>query len=254
MEIFSIIVSTIFILLLIALVVTIVKYPRDIFIELPSGILKIGKEQFLFYTSIITLPVWLPILLLDNHFKWGISNHKFFSLFNHKKVNIKDTDEIQDIEYAEIKRVDIQFSNFSKYFISTINNSKELVNCLKEGLESIGKQPAFFECKNSSGLKIVKADDLELYEFQYLIQWLDNELKNTKNYGFALNTHFSFFGIADSNTLNNIIGKTSRGEVFAFNLVNGQEDYLSQIDKLNFKSKYTTKFFEELIQKAGNST
>ncbi|WP_460546378.1 hypothetical protein, partial [Echinicola sediminis] len=185
---------------------------------------------------------------------WGIFNHKFFSLFNQKKEDIQDSKEYPDVVYTEIQRFDIQFSNFSKYFISTTNDCNVLINCLKEGLESIGKQTAIMEFQNSSNLRIAKADDLELYEFQYLIQWMDNELRNTKNYGFALNSHFSFFGMSDKKTLNNIIGKTSSGEVFAFNLVNGQRDYLSHIEKMNFKSKYGTKFFLELIKNAGNTT
>lgn len=239
----------IFILLLAALVATIIKYPRDIFIELPAGILKIGAEQFLFYISIITIPVWGPLFLLDNKFKWGIFNHKFFSLFIQKKENIKDSEELPDVEYTEIQRLDIQFSLYSKYFISTADDCKELVNYLNEGLESIGKQTISFECRNSGDLKLAKTDKLELYEFQYLTQWLDNELRNTRNYGFAVTSHFSFFCLADKKTLNNIIGKTSTGNVFAFNLVNGQKDYLSYIDKVNFKSKLSAKFFGELVEK-----
>jgi hypothetical protein len=253
LETISFVVSAIIILLLIVLVVTIFKYPRDFFVVIPSGILKIGQEKFLFYVSIVTIPVWVPLYFLDNHFKWGIFNHRFFTLFNQKRISAEETDVQSDMEYPEIKRIEVQFSHFSTYFISTIKEDKKLIDCLEEGLESLEKGSVDFECLHSGELTVVKASKLELYEFHYLIQWLDNELVNSKNFGFALDSKLSFFGMDDKKTLNNIIGKTSTGDSFAYSLLSAHEDYLSCIDERHVTTGFSTKFFEELVKKAGPS-
>ena len=81
-----------------------------------------------------------------------------------------------------------------------------------------------------------------------LFQWLNNELPNCQNYGYAKSVTFSFFGLQDEKTLNNIIGKTSESELFAYNLTNGIVEHLTINNDIVFKSKFTTNFFERIIE------
>jgi len=157
---------------------------------------------------------------------------------------------IPDKEYDSINTVNIQFLEYKKYFISSTNELHQFENCLNEGLESIGKKRQDFNIQKVAKLFLAENENLDLYDFNYLIQWMSNELENSRNYGFAYNSKYSFFGISDKKTLNNIVGKTSEGEAFAFNLVNGQKDTISLIEKSNFKSRYSTKFFNRLVKAA----
>jgi hypothetical protein len=244
MELFSIIVSSIIVILLIVLLITIIKYPKDILIDLPAGILKIGTQQFLFYLKLFTLPVWLPVWIVDNYYKLGIFNHPVFKFFNSNS----DIDDIPDIEYKCIEKLKLDFINFSKYFISSMNDKNELLSSLYEGLESIGKKELEFNILQVGKMLIAQNDKITLYDFHYLIQWLDTENNRFRNFGFAKNSNFSFFAHTDKLTLNNVIGKTSDKKIFAFNLVNGQEDYLAISKEIYFNSKINTEFFDELIK------
>lgn len=254
MEIFSIIIGIIIIFLIVFAIIMVFKYPKQIFIDAPAGFLKISAERCLASIAFITVPIWLPIWFLDNHFKWGIFKLKFFKLFYQFDSDISGTKNIPDKEYPIAKEIQIGFEHFSKYLISSHPDSDRLVKSLEVNLRNTDKNLGEHEVFRIGGLTIVLITKLELYDFNLLIQCLDNDFRKSKNFGFATNTELSFFGITDKTTLNNIIGRTSNGDSYAFNLVNGQKDALALSKKISLNSKLSTTFFCELIEKvqAGN--
>jgi len=255
MQTFSTIIGTIIILLVIALIITVIKYPKQILIEAPAGFMKISVERFLSYITFITAPIWLPVWFLDNQFKWGIFNLKFFKFFYKFSANEPDSDEQPDIEYPVKEKLEIDFKHYSKFFISSLQDSKKVVRSLQANLSNVGKMLNEHHVFKIEGLTIIQTSKMDLYDFNLLIQCLDNDFKRSKNFGYAKNTETSFFGITDTKTLNNIIGQTSTGDNFAFSLVNGQGEYLAVNNQIEVNSKYSTEFFDELIGRipAGNN-
>ena len=254
MQIFSIVISIIIILLIIAAIITIIKYPKQILIDAPAGFMKISVERFLSTITFVTFPIWLPIWLLDNYFKWGIFELKFFKFFYEFDADEPNEDEQPDIEYPVREKMEIDFEQHAKYFISSLQDSKRIVKSLEENLNNIDKNLKDHQVFKIGGLTVVRTSELNLYDFNLLIQCLDNDFRRSKNFGFAKNSKTSFFGITDKRTLNNIVGQTSTGNNYAFSLVNGQENYLGINNDIDLNSKYTTDFFDELTGKipAGN--
>jgi len=254
METFSIIISTIFVLLIIAAIITLIKYPKQILIDAPAGFMKISIERFLSTIAFVTIPIWFPIWFLDNQFKWGIFELKFFKFFYEFDTSEPNENEQPDIEYPISEKLEIDFEQHTKYFISSLQDSKRIVRSLEDNLANIDKilkEPQVFKI---GGLTVVRTLELDLYDFNLLIQCLDNDFKRSKNFGYTKNSKISFFGITDKGTLNNIVGQTSTGNNYSYSLVNGQENYLGINNEIDLRSKYTTDFFDELTEKipAGN--
>lgn len=254
MQTFSIIISTIIILLIIAAIITIIKYPKQILIDAPAGFMKISVERFLSTIAFITIPIWLPLWLLENQFKWGIFEFKFFKFFYEFDTSEPNEDERPDIQYPVKEKLQIDFEQHTKYFISSFQDSKRIVSSLEDTLANIDKTLKDPQVFKIGGLTVVRTSELNLYDFHLLIQCLDNDFKKSKNFGFAKNSKASFFGITDKRTLNNIVGQTSTGNNYAYSLVSGQENYLGINNEIDLCSKYSTDFFDELAGKipAGN--
>ena len=254
MQTFSTIIGTIILILVIALIITLIRYPKQILVDAPAAFMKISVERFLSSIVFLTIPLWLPIWFLDNQFKWGIFNLKFFRFFYEFNASEPDSDEQPDIEYPVKEKLEIDFEHYTKFFISSLQDSRRIVKSLQDNLSNINKKLNEHYVFKIGGLTVIRTSELDLYDFNLLIQCLDNDFKRSKNFGFAMNTGTSFFGITDSRTLNNIIGQTSTGNNYAFSLVNGQGEYLAINNQIELNSKYTTEFFDELIRKipAGN--
>jgi hypothetical protein len=254
MQIFSIVISIIIVLLIIAAIITVIKYPKQILIDAPAGFMKIRVEGFLSTITFLTIPIWLPIWFLDNQFKWGIFKLKFFKLFYEFNAGKPDADEKPDIEYPAKEKLAVDFDHYTKFFISSLQDSKKIVKSLQDNLSNIDKRLKEHQVYKMGALTVIQTSELDLYDFNLLIQCLDNDFKRSKNFGYAKNSETSFFGISDPRTLNNIIGQTSLGNNFAYNLVNEQGEYLAINNQIELHSKYTTEFFDELIRKipAGN--
>lgn len=242
MQTFSIIISTIIILLIIAAIFTLIKYPKQILIDAPAGFMKISVERFLSTIAFVTIPIWLPLWFLDSQFKWGIFELKFFKFFYEFDTSEPNEDEQTDIEYPVKEKLQIDFEQHKKYFISSLQDSKRIVSSLEDNLANIDKSLKDPQVFKIGGLTVVRTSELNLYDFNMLIQCLDNDFKRSKNFGFAKNSKTSFFGITDKKTLNNIVGQTSNGNKYAYSLVNGQENYLGINNEIDLSSKYTTDF------------
>lgn len=234
------------ILLVLAAIITIIKHPKEILIKTPLTILKSILLSILWYIQLLTSPIWFPVWALDKFFNWGIFEHSFFKIFSGDYFAEPDEDEQPDIEYLATERRKIAFNSFSKFLITSEKNADILLKVLVNGLESIGGENKNFRTSSFKNFCMAQNDSLDLYQFHYLIHWMDNELKG-KNYGFAQRNDFSFFGMVDTSTLNNVIGKTSQEEIFAFNLTGVNSDSLCFNPEIPIKTKFTTRFFDRLI-------
>mgnify|MGYP000563161053 CR=1 FL=1 len=245
METFSTIIGAIIIILIIAAFITLVKFPKQILIDAPAGFLKFEVERLISLMTIITLPFWLPVLILDRLSKFGLFHHKFFKFFY--KYPKTDKRELPEVEYDIEGKIPVEFDKFDSYFISTLKDSKRVLKSIESNLANVDKESPEIKVNFKSGHSIVKVTGISLYDFHLLIQCLDNDFKRSKNVGFAYSEGISFMGVSDHKTLNNIIGHTSYKSKYAFNLVNGQKDYLCLNQSIQIESKYDLAFLNDLI-------
>jgi hypothetical protein len=244
METFTTIIEILFVLLILAGIYTIFKYPKDILINLPLGLLKAAGGRIYRMIAIVTLPVWLPIYFLDKHYKWGV-----FSIFSKIDafVRFQDNDEVPDIEYDVKKELHIDFQRFDKYIITSANDP-ELEKIAVEGLLIIHADFDSVKLSKCQRLNIMKFEGIDLYSFHYLVQWIQNEFNTSKTFGFAQSSDFSFFCTCDKKTLNNLIGETSDRETYSYSMTNPEESHLGINNSIEFKKRYTTNFFDKLIK------
>ena len=244
METFTTIIEILFVLLILAGIYTVFKYPKEILINLPLGLLKSTGHRIYRFFAIITFPVWIPIYFLDRHYKWGV--FKFFSRIDAFEP-FKDEDEIPDIEYDVEKEMYIDFQRFDKYIITSANNP-DLEKIAVEGLHSIHADINSIKLSKHQSLTIVQIEEIDLYSFHYLVQWIQNEFKTTKVFGFAKSADFSFFCTCDQKTLNNLIGETSDREIYSYSMTNPEEKHIGINNSIEFKKRYTTNFFNKLMK------
>ena len=242
METYTTIIEVLFVLLILALIYTVFKYPRDIFITLPVGILKGTGKRFYWTFVLITIPIWVPLYFIDRHFKWGM----FKSIAKLDKA-LEDNDTA-DIEYDVERELSINFQLFDKYIITTASNGIEAKRAVVEGLETITASFDSIELSKHESLHIIRITGIDLYSFHFLVQWMQEEFKSSKNFGFAKNGDFSFFCTCDKKTLNNLIGETSNKEVYAYSLTEPQDEYLPINNSIKFRKRYTTRFFNQIIK------
>lgn len=107
---------------------------------------------------------------------------------------------------------------------------------------------ASIELVKHESLHILQITGIDLYGFHFLVQWMQEEFKGSKNFGFAKHGNFSFFCTCDKKTLNNLIGKTPDREQYSFSLTNPQNEHLAINNSIDFRKRYTTNFFNQLIK------
>jgi len=226
----------IFIVLGISLVVAVIYYAKDVFIKTPLLILDVILERTLFVISVLTLPVWLPLFYLSDKYNWGLEQHaivKFFTKSNRLGVDEDDN----DFEYESESLIKIDPAKTEFYLFSSNKDSKKIEAKIIEGisLNPTSKLTCTQESTLSKTRTVFKLNNASLYDFHFLIQWLDEEFKRSKNYGVAATQGFSFYSYQDAKSLNNLLGKTDDGKKFSYSLTGGNLDALSINSKLDIK-------------------
>ena len=246
MELISLVTGTIFILAIAAVIVTMIKFPKDVFVNLPLGFLKLSAERFLITIVIATSPIWFPIFLIDTWFKWRIFDHPIFNIFKDKEDEGLNHFDLPDSSYKADRKLAIETSLYEWYFLSP-KDGELISQSLKDGIDSLNKAPKSYTHLRIGRLHLIQVSEIKLYDFFYLIQWLQTEFPSLGIYGFAKSSSFSFFGQNDPKTLNNIIGRTSNQDLYSYNLTEGESEVLKLNSKLKYNSKFDTFFFNELL-------
>ncbi|WP_305983607.1 hypothetical protein [Roseivirga thermotolerans] len=248
MNTFILIAEAVIVLLLLWAIIIVIRNPKEILVKFPLFVFRAKADQFLRLIEIITLPLWLPIYLLDNKFKWGIFELKFFKFFNQYDLTSKS--DKPDISYKQKVKIDINPDKFRWFYVSSVDDTQAIMESIKSSLKDLTNKD--FKCtkRATSNFSIVQVHNLTLYEYHYIIQALDNDFKKSINVGFALSPKISFFSISDTSTLNNIIGKTSKDESYSFNLVDGQENHLSLNKEIKIAENHSFKTYENVVKKA----
>lgn len=239
MNAFEIVIAVFFIIGGLALIYTILKYPKDIFRSIFIGIPKLFLERIWSYLVFFTTPIWLPILLLDNYFKWGLT----------KKVVRVLPFQGSDKDYKGVlKKID--FKELEKFIFLAYSDKEKIELSIKEFSESIKMDLSELNLSINQGYMIVELPKIGFYGYSILIQML-NEFSG-EVFGFAKSKNLSFFLYQDPLTTNNLIGKTDKNDLFSISLYDDLDEnpYLKISNKVEVSSKLSTAFFSELLSKS----
>ena len=226
----------VFIILGISLVVAVIYYAKDVFIKTPLLILDVFLERVLFAISILTLPIWLPLFFLSNKYNWGLEQHAIVKFFT-KSNRLGGDDGANDFEYDSEDLLKIDDTKTDYYLFSSNMDSQKIEEAIHSGisLNPTSTSSCFQVPSKSKKRTVFKLNNTTLYDFHFLIQWLDEEFKRSKNYGVAATQSFGFYSYQDSKSLNNLLGKTDDGSKFSYSLTGDNPDALSINSKLDIK-------------------
>jgi hypothetical protein len=227
-----------FVLLGLALILTIIKYPKETLLKLPLGI---------FYQlvvrpikSILLIPMWIigvPLIYLGKKYKWKITG-------TITKLIEFGIDYDDDRPHPSTKNLKIDFKNGDKY-IFVISSGKDLKGLIQDFIGVFTEKYSVDDFKiNSKGGQtvIVFPNGISFYDFHLMVQHVNDELGEKRSFGIYKSDKIQYFVFRDSETLNNLIGFTSDRKLFSIHLLDDLDT--NQHLRLNQKLKVETKWID----------
>ncbi|SMG42079.1 hypothetical protein SAMN05661096_02861 [Marivirga sericea] len=223
---------------IVALIVTIIKYPKDIGKGL-LGTLSLPFRRLWTLIRFLLLPFELLILFLE---------HKFDVNYLTKFID----SESSSTKKQTTERKHINFKNFKKYVI--INSTSEQIEeevreadecCLELNLVEL-------RISRTDTYTVIDVPQTGFYGYNFLIQWLTNSLKENQIVGFASNASFSFLTISSTEGENDMIGRTDTYKKFWVSLYDDldNKEFLRINEKLDVNSQLTTVSLEKMVRNA----
>lgn len=232
------IIEGIFIILGIALVVTIIKYPRDTG-NVIVGFLLLPFRRLWDILSLLLLPFGLLIIFIEE--KLGINY--LTKLINRESKSAKKKTK---------SRKPINFRKFKKYII--VNSTSEQIESeLKEANESCPEvnldQNTIHRTASYSVLELPR---IGFYGYNFLIQWLDEQMKGQEIVGYASNGRTKFLTISDKDGENELIGRTNTGQNFWISMYDDLDNkqFLRLNREVKINSNLTTRSLEKMVKNA----
>lgn len=219
----------------IALMATIIKYPKDVATGI-LGFLLLPFRRIWDYIRFFLLPFELLILFLEKKFEVNYLS-KFIdrnSLTTNRKTK-------------ESKHVN--FQKFRKYII--VNSiSEQIENELKEADDCCPEvNIEQLEIKRTEKYLVIETPNNGFFGYNFLIQWLAEQLKENEIIGFASNGRTRFFTVSNTEGDNDMIGRTNTGKKFWVSLYDNLDDkqFLRINNNLELNSELTTESLEKMV-------
>lgn len=213
-------------------------------VDIPLGYLEHQGNQVVNLLHLATAPIWVPIWVVDRYFQFDIFQHWAFNALN---IFYPNYNQPKDTVYPTMLRLEMDFEDYETYFFTDISDHNLIQKSLANGIESLNKTFKSIKIEKKGLLSKVEVTGITLYDLNYLVSWLQNEVQPKRVYGFSMHNDFSFVLVKDKCTLHNILGKTSNNETFSFHLKNGQKDHLALNSKISFNIKYSVSFLKKHI-------
>ncbi len=235
MEIF---VSTIIVIGILALIATVVKYPKDV----GNGVLGFlfwPFERIWGWILLILFPIGLLVLFIEG---------KLGKNFLTKYINKASGQQV----YKTSSRKPINFPKFKKYII--INSvDKEFETQITEANATcpevdIGE----INIVRTGNYSVVELPKIGFFGYNLLIQWLTNELRSNEVFGFSSNGRTSFLTQNDTDGDNNMKGLTNTGKKFWLNMYEDldQKQFLRLNNDIELSTELTTETLDLMVKNA----
>ncbi len=232
------VIEGLFIVTIIALMVTIIKYPKDVargvlgFVLLPFRRTWSLLRPFLF-------PFELLILFLEKKFEVNYL------------TKLIDRDSLS-ISQKTKERKQVNFQKFRKYIIVN-STSDQIESELKEADECCPEVSIeHLQIKRTENYSVIETPNNGFYGYNLLIQWLTANMNKNEIVGFASNSRTSFFTISGTEGENDLRGKTNTGKKFWVSLYDDLDNkqFLRINDDLKLESSLTTESLEKMVKNA----
>ena len=227
-----------FILLGLALVAAVIKYPKDALIKLPLGqFYYVIDRPIKFILSIPLTIIGIPLIYFGEKFNWRITP-------TIERILDFGTTEEDDRPHPSTKKLKVNFIEGDKYVfvISTNKNLKEIIADFLEALTgqySIGD----FRISENGDQKIIGfPKDINFYDFHLLVQHFNGELSDEKSFGVYKSDKIQYYVYQDTETTNNLVGFTADKQYFSIYMLDDLDK--KQYLKLNQKLKLDTDWVE----------
>jgi hypothetical protein len=223
---------------IVALIVTIIKYPKDIGRGIFSMLLH-PFERLWGYIQLILLPFVLLILFLEKKFEVNYLT-KFI---DHESSSTKKKTK---------ERKQINFKNFKKYIIVN-STSKQIESELKEADECCPEVNLDqLSISRTESYSVVEIPKTGFYGYNFLIQWLTNNLNKNQIVGLASNGRTRFLTTSNTDGDNDMIGRTNTGKNFWVSLYDDLDNkqFLRINPELELNSELTTESLEKMVKNA----
>ncbi len=223
---------------IVALIVTIIKYPKDVATGI-LGFLLLPFRRIWDYIRFFLFPLELLILFLEKKFE---VNYLTKFIDRESSSTKKKTKE----------RKQINFKNFKKYIIVN-STSKQIESELKEADECCPEvnldQHSISRTESYSVVEIPKTG---FYGYNFLIQWLTNNLNKNQIVGLASNGRTRFLTTSNTDGDNDMIGRTNTGKNFWISLYDDLDNkqFLRINPELELNSELTTESLEKMVKNA----
>jgi hypothetical protein len=237
-----------FVLLALAAVVTILKYPKETLVKLPLGIFYVVVVKPI--KSMLIIPIWiigLPMSYLGEKYKW-----KFTPTI--KKILDLGTEDDDDRPYPSRKNLKVDFKTGKKYIF--VISSKIDLKALVRDFNDVFTEPYptnEFKIDSKDGQIVISfPNSISFYDFHLMVQHINDELGAKNSFGIYRSPKLQYFIFKDANTLNNLIGFTSDRRLFSIHLLDDLDQ--NQHLRLNQNLKVDTEWVERWIGTTGNNS
>jgi hypothetical protein len=228
-----------FILLGLGLLVTALKYPKDVFIKLPLELIKLPFRRLWWLISLPLTILALPIIYLGDKFKWRITP-------TIKSLLDFGTGDDNDNPHPSRRNLKVDFKNGDKY-VYVLTSTKDLKELISDFLEVLTGKYSIeqFKVADNGEQKIIQfPKDINFYDYHLLVQHLNNELGDRKSFGVYKSSKLNYYVFQDSETLNNLVGFTTDRKLFSIHMLDDLES--KQHLRLNQKLKMDTDWIERV--------
>ncbi|MEQ9169326.1 MAG: hypothetical protein RLO12_23935 [Fulvivirga sp.] len=227
----------VYIFLVLALIITIIKYPKDVSKGV-IGIMLLPFERIWDLFILITLPIKLIILFAEERL-----NVNYLTRYLSKNKSTST--------YKTIGRKPISFSKFRKYIVinGEVTEIKKSINEAKRISPELNIEGLALTASETHS--IIELPSIGFYGFNYLIQWLAEDFQSNEVYGFASNGRSKFLVLNDLNGENSLVSLTNTGKKFWLSMYDDldKKQFLRLNDTLKVETSLTTDSLELLVKR-----
>ena len=234
----ELVVEVIIIILGIAFIVTVIKYPKDVG-NLILGYILLPFRRIWDFISLLSFPFVILIIFIEE--KLGVNY--LTRLFNSDSLNTKRKTK---------SRKPINFKKFKKYLI--INSTSEQIESeLKEANESCPEVNLDLnKIYRTESYSVIEIPKIGFYGYNFLIQWMNEQMKGQEIVGYATNGRSKFLTISNQNEVNELIGMTNSEKRFWVSMYDDLDNkqFLRINDDINLPNHLSTEGLEKMIKNA----
>jgi hypothetical protein len=231
-----------FIIGIVALIVTIIKYPKDVANGIASTAIGFITLPFIRIWNVIQLfllPLELLILYLEKKFE---VNYLTKYIDREPSTTKKKTKERKQINFQNFRKF-IIVNSTSEQIESELNEADEC--CPEVNLEdhSIARTDSY---------SVIEIPRTGFYGYNFMIQWLTNNFTKNQIVGLASNGRTRFLTISNTEGDNDMIGRTQTGKKFWVSMYDDldKKQFLRINPELELNSELTTESLEKMVKNA----